>query len=254
MKIQTWFVAFLLLVPASAFPQEIPAAKNADRYETREEHDPDGTGKFYLGREIAQVMSFHGAPWLNRPEREEEERLSKLIELLDLKPGSTAADIGAGSGVLTEQLARGVGPKGKVYAVDIQDEMLALTRERMKQEGFDNVETVLGEITSPKLKDESVDLMLLVDVYHEFSHPYEMTEAMSQALRPGGRIVLVEYRKEDPRVRIKEVHKMSEAQVKKELLQPEFGLEWDKTFDDLPRQHVIVFRKKAATAVDKPTR
>ncbi len=254
MKIQTWFVAFLLLVPASAVPQAIPAAKNADRYETREEHDPDGTGKFYLGREIAQVMSFHGALWLNRPEREEEERLSKLIELLDLKSGSTAADIGAGSGVLTEQLARCVGPKGKVYAVDIQDEMLALTRERMKQEGLDNVETVLGEITSPKLKDESVDLMLLVDVYHEFSHPYEMTEAMSQALRPGGRIVLVEYRKEDPRVPIKEVHKMSEAQVKKELLQPEFGLEWVKTFEELPRQHVIVFRKKATTAVDKPTR
>lgn len=248
-----WFGALLLLVSVSAAPQEPPRTAPDVSYETREEHDPDGIGKFYLGREIAQVMSFHGAPWLNRPEREEEERLSKLIELLDLKPGSTAADIGAGSGVLTEQLARGVGPKGKVYAVDIQDEMLALTRERMKQEGLENVETVLGTITSPKLKDASVDLMLLVDVYHEFSHPYEMTAAMSKALKPGGRIVLVEYRKEDPRVPIKEVHKMSEAQVKKELLQPEFGLEWDKTFDDLPRQHVIVFRKKAA-ADDGSTR
>jgi len=247
MKIPNGVVAFLWLIPASAFPQEAPADTPSDRYETREEHDPNGTGKFYLGREIAQVMSFHGAPWLNRPEREEEERLSKLVELLDLKPGTTAADIGAGSGVLTERLAREVGPQGKVYAVDIQDEMLALTRERMKQEGLENVETVLGAITSPKLNDESVDLMLLVDVYHEFSHPYEMTEAMAKALKPGGRIVLVEYRKEDPRVPIKEVHKMSEAQVKKELLQPEFGLEWDKTFEDLPRQHVIVFRKKTAS-------
>jgi ubiquinone/menaquinone biosynthesis C-methylase UbiE len=198
-------------------------------------------------------MSFHGAPWLNRPEREEEERLSKLVELLDLKPGSIAADIGAGSGVLTERLARAVGPKGKVFAVDIQEEMLALTRERMKQEGLQNVATVLGDIESPKLEDDTVDVMLLVDVYHEFSHPYEMTGAMAKALKPGGRIVLVEYRKEDPRVPIKEVHKMSEAQVKKELLQPEFGLAWDKTFEDLPRQHVIVFRKKAVSD-EKPTR
>jgi tRNA A58 N-methylase Trm61 len=253
MHVPKWFAAILLLLPTLTWSQEALREQTSERYEIREEHDPDGIGKFYLGREIAQVMSFHGARWLNRPEREEEERLSKLVELLDLKPGSTAADIGAGSGVLTEQLARVVGPKGQVFAVDIQDEMLALIRERMKQEGLKNVETVLGEITSPKLEAESVDLMLLVDVYHEFSHPYEMTEAMARALRPGGRLVLVEYRKEDPRVPIKEVHKMTEAQVKKELLQPEFGLAWDKTFEDLPRQHVIVFRKKEPTA-GKPTR
>jgi precorrin-6B methylase 2 len=246
------FLASMFLLPSLAADEPSAIAeRDVDRgtprrYVFRKEHDPNGTGKFYLGREIAQVMSFHGAAWLNRPEREEEERLSKLIQLLDLKPGSIAADIGAGSGVLTEQLARAVAPGGKVFAVDIQDEMLALLRERMKAESIDNVETVLGTITSPKLEPNSVDLMLLVDVYHEFSHPYEMTQTMAEALKPGGRIVFVEYRKEDPRVPIKEVHKMSEAQVKKELLQPEFGLEWVETHDELPRQHVVVFQKKAA--------
>ncbi len=244
-KLSFW-VALVCLVPPSAFSQEPDVENASSRYETREEHDPNGTGQFYLGREIAQVMSFHGAPWLNRPEREEEERLSKLIQLLDLKPGAAAADIGAGSGVLTERLARAVGPKGTVYAVDIQDEMLAFIRERMKEEGLENVKPVLGTIKSPRLEPNSIDLMLLVDVYHEFSHPFEMTEAMAESLKPGGRIVLVEYRKEDPRIPIKEVHKMAEAQVKKEMLQPEFGLEWDATYEDLPRQHVIVFRKKAA--------
>lgn len=222
---------------------ELSAGEEAGRYEMRAEHDPNGTGKFYMGREIAQVMSFHGAPWLNRPEREQEERLSKLVKILKIRPGDTVADIGAGSGVLTVPLARAVGPKGKVYAVDIQDEMLTLIRLRMRQRRIKNVTPVLGEITSPKLPPNSVDLMILVDVYHEFSHPFEMTEAMAAALKPGGRIALVEYRKEDPRIPIKEVHKMTEEQVKKELLQPEFGLEWVETNEDLPRQHVVIFRK-----------
>lgn len=238
-------LALGLLTPLVAGAEPPAGDETSDRYEIREDHDPDGTGKFYQGREIAQVMSFHGAPWLNRPEREEEERLSKLVELLGLEAGDAVADIGAGSGVITERLARAVGPEGKVFAVDIQDEMLALIRGRMKDKKIGNVVPVLGEITSPKLEPNSVDLALLVDVYHEFSHPYEMTRAMAESLTPGGEIVLVEYRKEDPRVPIKEVHKMSEAQVKKEMLQPEFGLEWVVTHDELPRQHVIVFRKKA---------
>ncbi len=245
----------LILLLAISFPVSLPAdppgsqsdrGDTSRRYTHRRNHDPNGIGKFYMGREIAQVMSFHGAPWLNRPEREEEERLTKLINLLDLQEGQVAADIGAGSGVLTERLARAVGETGTVYAVDIQDEMLAMIRLRMKDAGIKNVVPKLGSITSPKLEPDSVDLMLLVDVYHEFSHPYEMTGAMAKALKPGGRIVLVEYRKEDPRVPIKEVHKMTEAQVKKELSQPEFGLEWIETHDDLPRQHVVVFRKRAA--------
>ena len=246
-----WLLLAAIASPAIAFAQQQPDTGVEGRYEFREEHDPNGIGKFYMGREIAQVMSFHGARWLNRPEREEEERLSTLMDLLDLKPGDIAADIGAGSGVITEKLARAVGPDGAVYAVDIQDEMLALLVERMKSKKIDNVRPVLGEIDSPKLESNSIDLMLLVDVYHEFSHPYQMTRAMSEALKPGGRIVLVEYRKEDPRVPIKEVHKMSERQVKKELLQPDFQLEWVATHDDLPRQHVVVFRKKAAPQASK---
>jgi precorrin-6B methylase 2/uncharacterized protein YbaR (Trm112 family) len=238
-------LAFLFLLPAFAMAE--PQDDGGGRYEFREDHDPDGIGKFYMGREIAQVMSFHGAPWLNRREREQEERLSLMIKLLDLQPGQIVADIGAGSGVITERLARAVGRTGKVYAVDIQDEMLTILRLRMRQREIHNVVPVLGEMTSPKLEPESIDLMLLVDVYHEFSHPYEMTQAMVEALKPGGQIVLVEYRKEDPRIPIKEVHKMSEAQVKKELLQPEFGLEWVTTHPDLPRQHVIVFRKAPAS-------
>ena len=218
------------------------------RYVFRRNHDPNGIGQFYLGREIAQVMSFHGAPWLNRPEREQEEHLSKLISLLDLAPGDEVADIGAGSGVLTELLAKKVGPEGQVFAVDIQKEMLLLIQQRTNRAGLQNVTPVLGGITDPKLAAESVDLMLLVDVYHEFSHPFEMCQAMAEALRPGGRIVLVEYRKEDPRIPIKEIHKMTEMQVKAELGRPEFGLEWVETHDDLPRQHVIVFRKSEPTS------
>lgn len=244
------FVLPLLALPAvmTIADESLAQERSEDRYETREIHDPNGTGKFYMGREIAQVMSFHGAPWLNRPEREQEERLSKLVKILKIEKGDVVADIGAGSGVLTVPLARAVGPMGKVYAVDIQDEMLTLIRLRMKQRRINNVEPVLGEIASPKLPANSVDLMVLVDVYHEFSHPFEMTKAMADALKPGGRIALVEYRKEDPRIPIKEVHKMSEAQVKLELLQPEFGLEWVETNEDLPRQHVVIFRKPIAAA------
>ena len=259
----SWQILWLLAVAGggAALAQQQPAedARKPDveksnrekpnrLYSFRRFHDPNGTGKFYMGREIAQVMSFHGAAWLNRPQREEEEELSTLFKLLEIKPGSTAADIGAGSGVLTERLARAVGPKGTVYAVDIQDEMLALLNERMKAKGIENVVPVLGKIDDPKLEDDSVDLMLLVDVYHEFSHPHEMVAAMAEGLRPGGRIVLVEYRKEDPRVPIKVIHKMTEKQVKRELLRPEFGLEWVTTHDELPRQHVIVFRKPVEEA------
>ena len=240
----------LLILAGSAFAQQsqtddprAEAEKPSKLYSFRRIHDPNGIGKFYMGREIARVMGFHGAAWLNRPQREKQEDLSKLIELLEIKPGSTAADIGSGTGVVTERLARAVGPKGTVYAVDIQDEMLRMLGERMKKRGIKNVVPVLGEIEDPKLEDNSVDLILMVDVYHEFSHPHEMIEAMVPALRPGGRIVLVEYRKEDPRVPIKVIHKMTEKQVKRELLRPEFGLEWVATHEELPRQHVIVFRK-----------
>src|SRR5436309_14856980 len=157
----------LLLVPALALAGE-PV-----RYERRADHDPDGTGKFYMGREIAQVMGHEAAGWLERPEREKEERPAKLMASLPLRPGDVAADIGAGSGFYTFRLARRVGPKGKVLAVDIQPEMLDIIRKRMKEQRVANVEPVLGTVTDPKLPPGAVDLILLVDVYHEFDHPFE---------------------------------------------------------------------------------
>src|SRR4051812_43185098 len=151
----------------------------------------DGIGKVYMGREIAQVMGHLAADWLERPEREQEEEPTKLLEALKVKPGDVIGDIGAGSGYLSFPLAKRVGPQGKVLAVDIQPQMLKLIRERMKADKVENVEPVLGTITDPKLPDNSVDLIVMVDVYHEFSHPFEMAQAMVRALKPGGRLVFV---------------------------------------------------------------
>ncbi len=219
----------------------VAAPQTPPRYETRAQHDPDGIGVFYMGREIAQVMGHQAADWLERPEREVEEAPEKMLDALRLKPGMTVADIGAGSGYLSWRLATRVGPKGRVYAEDIQPEMLDIIRTQMKRRGVQNVVPVLGTITDTRLPPASVDLILLVDVYHEFDHPYEMTQAMVKALKPGGRIAFVEYRKEDPNVPIKLVHKMTEQQVRKEMsIHP---LEWVETIETLPWQHVILFRR-----------
>jgi precorrin-6B methylase 2 len=221
-----------------------PAIKSKERYQTKKIHDPNGTGKFYMGREIAMVMTFHGAPWLERPEREEEERLSELVSELKLKPGQVVADVGAGSGVITMMMAHEVGDTGKVLAVDIQQEMLDLLGDKIKDRNIQNVELVLGSNKSPKLEPSSIDLALMVDVYHEFEFPYEMMLELSKAMKPGGRVAFVEYRREDPQVPIKLVHKMSEAQVKKEIGQPEFQLKWKETVASLPRQHVVIFERR----------
>lgn len=224
---------------------EAPAAgPPVPRYEYRLIHDPDGIGKFYMGREIAYVMGHQAAGWLDRPERVQEERTDKLLPLLGLKPGMIVADVGAGSGYFSFPMAQQVGPTGKVLAVDIQKEMLAIIRQRMKTRKVTNIEPILGTVTDPKLPQGKVDLILLVDVYHEFSHPYEMGQAMVRALKPGGRLVFVEYRLEDPDVPIKLVHKMSEQQVKREMAV--FPLQHVQTYRSLPWQHVIVFRKKAS--------
>ncbi|EEF60016.1 class I SAM-dependent methyltransferase [Pedosphaera parvula] len=211
-------------------------------YETRKIHDSDGIGKFYQGREIAHVMGHEGSNWLERPEREQEEKPSLAIEALKLKPGEAVADIGAGTGYYTRRLAQKVGTNGVVFAVDIQPEMLEMLTNKMTRMDIHNVKPVLGTITDPRLPVNSTDLILMVDVYHEFDHPYEMTEAMIKALKPGGRIVFVEFRGEDPSVPIKKVHKMTEAQVRKEMAA--FPLEWVETSEVLPIQHIIVFRKK----------
>jgi ubiquinone/menaquinone biosynthesis C-methylase UbiE len=222
------------------------------RYENRKDHDPDGIGKFYMGREIAQVMGHQGADWLERPEREEEERPSKLLEVLKIKPGSAVADIGAGSGFFSFRLSKKVGPKGKVYAVEIQKEMLDIIAKKMKAKGVKNIEMVLGTESDPKLPAKTIDLILMVDVYHEFSFPYEMTEAMVRSLKPGGRLVFVEYRLEDPKVPIKLVHKMTEKQVIKEM--KPHPLKWVKTYNLLPRQHIIVFEKKDSPVKENGTK
>ena len=218
-------------------------AAEPPRYETRAEHDPNGIGKFYQGREIAHVMGHQAAGWLDRPEREEEERTTQLLDALKFQPGETVADIGAGTGYLSEKIARRVGEKGLVYAEEIQPEMIARIERKMKMLRVANVKAWLGTTTDPKLPAASVDTIILVDVYHEFDEPFAMTEAMVAALKPGGRLVFVEFRGEDPAVPIKTVHKMTEAQVKKEMgLFP--PLEWAETIGGLPWQHAIVFRKK----------
>ena len=229
-----------------AFIPSLPAADDGRpaeaRYETREKHDRDGIGKFYFGREIAHVMGHQAAGWLERPERESEERTDLLVDALPLKAGDVVADIGAGTGYFSWRMAKRIGENGKVFAVEIQQEMLDLLMVNMQKRGVAGiVKPVLGTVHDPKLPDASTDLILLVDVYHEFDFPYEMTRAMVKALKPGGRLVLVEYRGEDPQVPIKKLHKMTEAQVKKEMaIHP---IKFEKTLTMLPQQHVIIFRK-----------
>jgi len=254
MRICSFTFLALLIVPATVFAggDKKPAPKS-DRYEIRKEHDPDGIGKFYMGREIAQVMSFHGASWLERPEREKEEHTSRLLPPLKIKPGDHVVDLGAGSGYYTLRLSPMVGENGKVYAVDIQQEMLNIIARRAKKFRLANVELVKNTEKELKLKENTIDLFLMVDVYHELSYPYETTVDMVKALKPGGRLVFVEFRLEDDNVPIKLVHKMSEKQVLKEMsIHP---LRHAETQRHLPWQHVIIFEKKAeASETGKETR
>ncbi len=234
--------------PAAAYSKAKKPDKprHKPRYETHERHDPNGLGKFYLGREIAHVMGYQGIDWLERPERETEEHLTQLVELLKLTPGMVVADIGAGSGVISIKMANKVKPNGTVLAVDIQEEMLSVLAKRCKQLKITNVKPVHGTEKSPNLKPGTVDLAIMVDVYHEFRYPYEMLWAISKALKPGGRVAFVEYRKEDPNVPIKLVHKMTESQVKREAAEPELDLAFVETIETLPWQHVIIFERRPA--------
>ena len=193
------------------------------------------------GRPYAGVMSADGAPWLTRPEREEEEQPDRALSEIGIAKGSTVADIGAGSGAIAWRLAERVGPTGKVYANDIQPRMLELLRQNMTQRKIANVETVLGAVDDPKLPPSSVDLELMIDVYHEFSHPQEMLRHLRESLKPGGRMVLLEYRGEDPAIPILPEHKMTVAMVKAEV-EPE-GFRLDRTIEALPRQHILIFKK-----------
>ena len=202
----------------------------------------DGIGKVYMGREIAKVMGFRGAEWLERPERMGEERPDLVLVALDLKPGMTVADVGAGTGFYSWRIAERVGTGGKVYAVEVQSEMLELLKREMSRHGSANVKATLGTVTDPRLPADALDVVLVVDVYHEFEYPYEMLTSIVRALKHGGRLAFVEYRGNDPKVPIKPLHTMTEAQVRKEAsVHP---LEWVKTVSDLPWQQVIVFRRR----------
>ena len=194
------------------------------------------------GREIAPVMGMGGAGWLIRSEREQEERPDLALDLIGINKGSAVADVGAGVGYFSLRLAKRVGQEGKVYANDIQPKMLALLKENAERAGLTNIELVQGTETDPHLPANTIDLVLLVDVYHEFSNPTEMLDGIRSSLKPDGRLVLLEYRKEDPAVPIREEHKMTVQQVKDELAPQGFLLE--KVLGELPRQHILIFRKK----------
>lgn len=202
----------------------------------------DGIGKRYMGRDIAGVMGWQGAAWLEREEREREERTDLLLDALRLKPGMVVADIGAGTGYLARRMAPAVMPGGKVLAVDVQPEMVTMLQTMVRQSGMTQIEPLLGTEQDVRLPASSVDLAIMVDVYHELAFPHEVLASLIHALKPGGQLVFVEYREEDPLVPIKALHKMSEEQIKREAAV--HAVVWDRTVRTLPWQHLVVFRKR----------
>jgi precorrin-6B methylase 2 len=209
-------------------------------YEKHAVHSPDGIGKFYLGREIAKVMGHTEAVWLERPGREWQEEPDQVIAALDLQPDDIVADIGAGTGYFSFRLSSQL-PQGKVLAIDIQPEMIDILQFLKQENNIDNVETVLGDPQNPHLAAQSIDLALMVDAYHEFAYPREMMQGVVNALKPGGRVVLVEYRRENPFIAIKTLHKMTQKQAIKEMAA--VGLDWQETNESLPSQHMMIFQK-----------
>ncbi|MGK7954773.1 MAG: class I SAM-dependent methyltransferase [Crocosphaera sp.] len=233
----------LFLIGSQTFTYDasiIPEKNSNDSYQYHALHSPDGIGKFYLGREIAKVMGHQEFLWLERPSREQQEKPLNVIDSLNLNPTDRIADIGAGSGYFSFRLASLV-PAGKVFAVDIQPEMLDIINFLKEENQVYNIETILGTIKNPNLPKNSVDTVLMVDAYHEFEYPREMMDNIVTALKPGGRVVLAEYRRENPLIPIKALHKMTEKQVKKEMKQ--VSLVWEKTEEILPQQHLIFFKK-----------
>jgi SAM-dependent methyltransferase len=217
-----------------------PEQRSAPAVYTTTTASPDGIGRVYMGREISFVMGHLGAGWLERPTREAEERTDLLLSALPLEADDVVADIGAGTGYFSLPMAARV-PRGRVLAVDIQQEMLDIVTRRATSAGITNVEPLLATETDPRLPAGTVDLVLMVDAYHEFSHPQEVMTGVVKGLKKGGQVVLIEYRGEDPDVPILELHKMTEAQARKEMAA--VGLDWVETKRVLPQQHFMVFRK-----------
>jgi cyclopropane fatty-acyl-phospholipid synthase-like methyltransferase len=231
-----WRQNLTVLIVALLLPYSMA---NAGDYYEMGTASRDGIGKFYLGREISHVMGHRGAGWLERSSREQEERTDLLLLSLDLQAGDVVADLGAGTGYFALPMARRVGEEGRVLAVDIQPQMLALIEQRMASAGVSNIDLVLATESDPKLPEGEVDLVLMVDAYHEFSHPREVMSRVVQSLAAGGRVVLVEYRGEDRSVPIKPLHKMTVAQAEREMAAA--GLALRKVDDSLPLQHIMIF-------------
>ena len=238
-------LVMLLLVAAGTLTGTAAHAQKETARYSMVRPSADGIGKSYLGREISGVMGWQGAAWLERDERAQEERADLLLRELGLKPGMVVADIGAGTGYYARRIAPLVGSGnsgGVVYATDVQPEMMKMLEDGAKKAGLSNIKPVLGGLKDVNLPDASIDLAIMVDVYHELEYPFEVIDSLVRALKPGGRIAYVEYRLEDPRVPIKTLHKMSEAQVRKEAAN--HTLVWERTANTLPWQHVVIFRKK----------
>jgi ubiquinone/menaquinone biosynthesis C-methylase UbiE len=239
----SWLLIFLIsILGITSVNNEIAIASIGQDviYQYKTPHSPDGIGKFYMGREIAQVMGHLGAGWLERSSREREEKPSQLIADLELKPTDIVADIGAGTGYLSFKIAPFL-TSGKVLAVDIQPEMIDILGLFKQETKISNVEPILGSVSNPNLPESSIDLAIMVDAYHEFDYPQEMMQSIVKALKPDGRVVLAEYKAENPFVAIKKLHKMTEKQVKKEMAA--VGLTWQETKQSLPQQHLMIFQK-----------
>lgn len=245
-KVANLLLVATFLLATSCHSQETQQAKGEQPEKSTKDYvfkegSYNGIGKWYMGREIAHVMGYQGIDWLERSEREQEERTAKLIENMNIEADDVIADIGAGSGYHVFKMAP-LADQGKIYAVDIQQEMLDAIKLKKRTDGIENIELVKGEEQSTNLPKNSVDKVLMVDVYHEFSLPKEMLESIQSALKVDGRVYLIEYRMEDPDVPIKTIHKMSEAQAVKEFKANGFLLE--KNLDNLSWQHCMVFKKE----------
>ena len=240
-KLFRWVLAALVLGASLGSHAQKPSPPQGDKY-TRTARSADGIGKSYMGREIAGVMGWQAAAWLEREEREQEERGDLLLRELGLRGGMTVADVGAGTGYYARRMAPLVGSSGQVLAVDVQPQMIEILTALAKKANLSNIKPVLGAVDDVKLDAASVDVAIMVDVYHELEYPFEVMQSIVRALKPNGRVVFVEYRLEDPKVPIKLIHKMSEAQIRKEAAQHD--LVHERTARTLPWQHVVIFRKK----------
>jgi SAM-dependent methyltransferase len=234
--------------PSATRAQDEPAPAPAPERKATRRRNPSGT---YMGRRIADVMTFHGADWLVRPEREREEQPEAMLDALKIPPGATVADVGAGVGYTSLKLARRVGPSGTVYATDLQPEMLRMLVANARDVGAKNIKPIRCTARDPKLPEGQLDLILMVDVYHECSDPEATLQGLRKALKPGGRLVLVEFRGEDPSVPIKPEHKMTVPQVRREL-EPQ-GFTFKESLEFLPWQHIIIFEKPASTDTPRTT-